>query len=113
MESARGPRADCKSARIPGPDGNISAPPLGKDECLPGSRGDGGKGPRVDKAYVEDSVFSLTRGKGPEVVSVCLHCPNARIPVESAKGSRFLLVDDKELSTGKVPSAAVEKSLHF
>ena len=47
MESVRGPWADCKGARFPGPDGNISAPPWVKDECLPGSRGDGGKVPRV------------------------------------------------------------------
>ena len=92
MECVRGPWDDCKCARFPGLDGNVSAPPWVKDECVPGSRGDGGKGPRVGKEYVEDSVFSLTRGKG---------------------GSRFLRVDDKELSTGKVPSAAVEKSLHF
>ena len=65
MECVRGPWDDCKCARFPGLDGNVSAPPWVKDECVPGSRGDGGKGPRVDKADVEDSVFSLTRGKGP------------------------------------------------
>ena len=70
MESVRGPWADCKGARFPGPDGNISAPPWVKDECLPCSWGDGGKVPRVGKADVEDSMSSLTWGKGPKVVSV-------------------------------------------
>jgi hypothetical protein len=113
MESVRGPWADCKYVRFLGPRGNVSAPPWVKDECLSGSRGDGGKGLRVGKTEVEDSVFSLTRGKGPEVVSMCLHCPKPNIPVESAEGSRFLWVDDKELCTGKDPSAGGERSLHF
>ena len=60
MESARGPRADCKCPRISGPDGNISAPPLGKDECLPGSRGDGGKVHRIGKADGEDSISFIS-----------------------------------------------------
>ena len=41
MESIKGPWIDCKCTRFPGPVESISIPPLGKDECLTGSRGDG------------------------------------------------------------------------